>query len=56
MENESTCKRRTLKIIDTSFLNVGENLFIIVTLRFILLQELFQLESLYYFAIGSTKN
>ena len=41
MENESKYKWRTLKILDTSFLNVIANLFLIIIFRFIFLRQAF---------------
>ena len=49
MENESKCKRRTLKIINASFLNAIANLFQIIIFRFILLRELLWQKRFNYF-------
>ena len=49
MENESKCKWRNLKIIDTSFLNVIANLFKFFIFIFLLLYELFWLKRFNYF-------
>ena len=49
IENESKCKWRTLKIIDTNFLNIIANLFWSIIFRVIFLWELFWQKRLNYF-------
>ena len=49
MENVSRCKWGTLKIIDTSSLNLVGNLFSIIIFRFILLRELYWRKRFNYF-------